>query len=451
MTSLAPAKINPSLTFGQRFLSVWPAVILIVCFLFPPELAINAGPLRLGFYRIALLALSPVIFAAFLRGNLKLHSLDFLMIIVVCWLPLSFAMNYNWAVGLESGGAQAFDMILGYFLGRATIRSLSDLRNFLICILPAILLVGLLMAAESLSGELFVREFSQSVFGGTGEVGSRIDKDYRQGLLRAYSVFTHPIHGGLFLSSFIALYYMNFKLNMWRYSGVFIGLLGFFSLSSAAVIGIISNIIILFYDWFQKRVRDLGWPVSIGGLIVILAAIHFFSQSGVISVIYRYLTFNSGTGYYRTLIWQYAGADAWRHPWFGLGYEEYSRPLWMGSASIDAHYLFMATSYGLVPALLYFLMALFVILILSHRVVSAKTTVSRNAFFGMVCCYTVIVTLLFTVTFWGAMLSWFNFTTGFMLTICTISSNLSEGARSTSRRSNIQAGLPLGGKRLSPI
>lgn len=412
---------------SARFMSVWPAVVLLVCFLFPPEVAFYAGPLRMGVYRLALIALSPLIVFAALNGRFKIHPLDFIIFVVACWLPISFAMNYDWSVGLEAGGSQSLDLLLSYFLGRIAIRTLQDLRNFLICIFPAIAFVGLLLAAESLSGSLFVRQTAQSIFGGTGNTGNLLRVEYRQGFLRAYSVFTHPIHAGIFLSSFIPLYFLQFKSLQWRNSGVFIGFLGFFSLSSAALLGILANVFILVYDWVQRRVRDLSWGIFLIAVVIGVFTIQLFSQSGVVPIIYRYLTFNAQTGYYRTLIWQFAGAEALRHPWFGIGYEEYTRPAWMGSGSIDAHYLFMATSYGFFPALLYFLVAFFLVIGLGRFASKSKTTISRQTFIGLASSLSVIIILLFTVTLWGAMLSWFNFTLGYCVALLTVSANLSSG------------------------
>lgn len=429
MASIAAPPAYRQTTNFARFLSVWPAVLILVSFLIPPEVGLNVGPLRLGVYRLVLIALSPLIVSAILKGRYSPHPLDFIVFILACWFPVSFAMNYDWGVGLEAGGSQSFDLILSYLLGRVTIRTLSDFRNFLICILPALLLVGLSMVAESLTGSLFVRETANALFGSTAGTGNNFEPEFRNGLLRSYSVFTHPIHAGLFLSSFISLYYSAFKLTQWKFSGALIGVLGFFSLSSAALLGIVANMAILIYDWVQQKVKNLSWPLLIISFLIFMSLVHFFSQSGVVSVIYRYLTFNAQTGYYRTLIWEYAGAEALRHPWFGIGYEEYTRPVWMGGASIDAHYLFMATSYGFVPALLYFFIAIITIFILARRASKSISHVSRSTFLGLAASLTVIVILLFTVTFWGSMLAWFNFTLGFGVALTTLPSNLSDGIR----------------------
>ena len=429
MASIAAPATYSSYSGLGRLRNIWPAVLLFVCMLFPPEVAVYAGPLRVGVYRMCLMALSPIIIFGIINGRYKPHILDLAVILIAMWLPLSFAVNYDWLVGLEAGGSQSLDMLLSYFIARVTIRTLADFRNFLICIFPAIMFVGLLLAMESLSGQLFVRETAQSIFGGTGDVGNRLRAEFREGFLRAYSVFTHPIHAGLFLSSFISLYFMNFRGGQWRYSGFLVGILGFFSLSSAALLGIAANFAILFYDWLQQRVKDLNWALFLTTTTILIATVQLFSQNGVVPVIYRYLTFNAQTGYYRTLIWQYAGSEALAHPWFGIGYEEYTRPEWMGRASIDAHYLFMATSYGFVPAFAYFLVSIIVIILLGRCASHSLTSVSRRAFLGLAASLSVIVILMFTVTFWGAMLSWFNFTLGIGVALTTWSANLSDGKK----------------------
>lgn len=411
----------------SKLIRIWPAVLVFYSFLIPPEIALYAGPLRLGGYRLALIAVSPVIFIAILHKQLRFHPLDMSIIIVSFWLPLSFAMNYNWSIGLEAGGSQGLDIFLAYFLGRVTIRSIADLRSYLIYILPGLIIAGALLLLESLSGALFVRQTLQSVFGGSDLIGNELRLEVRMGLVRAYGLFIHPISGGIFMASFISLYFLSFRDIKRRYSGVLVGFLGFFTLSSAAFLCILLNIAFVFFDWIQRRVRELSWSLVIYTLSIVIISLQLFSKNGVVPIIYRYLTLNPATGYFRTLIWQYAGADAFKHPWFGLGYEEYTRPSWMGTSSIDAHYLFMAVSYGMVPALIYFFLAVSIIAVLGRHVSLARTSIARNAFLALAISLTVTLILMFTVTFWGATLAWFNLTLGISLGVTTWTSNLSFG------------------------
>ena len=64
-----------------------------------------------------------------------------------------------------------------------------------------------------------------------------------------------------------------------------------------------------------------------------------------------YLTFNSGTAYWRLHIWNFGSAEVWRNPLFGIGLNDWARPSWMWTASVDNFWLLTAMRYG-IPAFL---------------------------------------------------------------------------------------------------
>lgn len=411
----------------SQLVHIWPAVLLFYSFLIPPEVAVYFGSLRMGAYRLALLIVLPYILYSFVKLRIRLHWLDFVLVIVAIWMPAALSYHHDAAFGIEAGGRQSYDMVIAYFLGRTCIDSFDKLRSLMLYILPGLLVAGALLFLESITAQLLVRPLFQQLFGSSGEVGSELKTLSRLGLIRAYSVFIHPIHAGIFLSSFIAFYFLLFKTKQWRILGVIVGSLGFFSLSSAGILGIGFQLVFISYDWLQKQIRDLSWGLAMGVLGTLLFLVHIFSQNGIISVIYNYLTLNPATGRFRTLIWQYAGDVALQNPWLGIGQNDYPRPTWVSTPSIDAHYLFMAVRYGIPSALFYFLIAFSIIVILGSRMASSRTNRSRNGFLALAICISVTVILMFTVTFWGAMLSWFNFILGAALAITTLSKNLSDG------------------------
>lgn len=411
----------------NRVLQVLPASILFYSFLIPPEVAFFIGPLRMGSYRIALLICIPYIIYAIIYKKMRFHWLDVVLVTVIIWIPASLSIHYDLATGLEAGGRQSYDMLLAYFLGRCCINSFENLKALMLYILPGLIVAALLLFFESVIGRPFVRQIFQQIFGGAGEVGSELKILFRIGFFRAYSVFSHPIHAGIFLSSFISFYYLLFKNPQWRISGLFVGFFAFFSLSSAGLLGIAMQVALLGYDWLQQKVRDLSWGLIISVMAVMAFLVHVFSQNGIFAVIYSNLTLNPSTGRFRTLIWQYAGDVALKYPWLGIGHEEYERPYWMGTGSIDAHYLFMAVRYGMPSAVLYFFLAVAIIFILSRRVASSATSAARDGFLAMAICLSVTVILMFTVTFWGTMLSWINFMLGAALGLATFRNNLSYG------------------------
>ncbi|MFV0643254.1 MAG: O-antigen ligase family protein [Sphingomonadaceae bacterium] len=402
---------------GWFTLPVAPATILIYALLLPPELHIFIGPLRIGAYRLALIGLSPIIIMALLNGKSRLGMPDFLLMAVAFWMPLSFTINYTLPIGLEAGGSQSLDMLLAWLIGRTTIHKPDDLRRVLRQSMPGFVLATGFLLIESVTHHLYVRQTLQNLLGGAGETGSELRMEYRAGLLRAYSVFIHPIHAGIISASLLPLFALLFRDLKARLAGIAMSVCGLFSLSSAAVVGMIFYLALFACEFIQRRTYRPVWPIVLAGGATILLMIQMISGNGVIPLIYRYLTFNPATGHFRMLIWEYAGAEALRNPWFGIGYEQYTRPIWMRANSVDAHYLSMAVKYGLVPSLLYLLLAISIVVLLALRVGAARTLSMRNAYFALTCSIAVTLVLMFTVTFWGATLAWFNLLLGFSLSI----------------------------------
>jgi len=403
---------------GISIAAILPSLALIYSIFLPVEFAAYIGSFRIGAYRAMLILLLPVIIYTIVRRGFRPHSLDGLMLLVSLWLPVSFWMNYDFATGLEAGLSQTIDIFVAYMVGRLFIRDLGEFKQFLRLLLPGLVIVAILLMAESISGRLFVRETAMAVFGGGSEAGGELNYEKRLGLLRAYGPFTHPIHAGMFLASFLPLYFYFFTETGKKWTGVATSAFCLFALSSAGMIGLVLNAGMMLYDRLLKFVREINWAISLGLFSALLFMLQIFSQNGVVPIIYRYLTLNPRTGYYRTKIWEYASDDVWQHPWFGIGYEEYTRPQWFGgTGSIDAHYLAMAVKYGFFPAFLYLIIAIAVIVMLTRQVSRHAISRARAPLLGIAISLATIILILFTVAIWGAILSWFNLMLGIYLTL----------------------------------
>jgi MFS family permease len=377
--------------------------------LLPLQAVVELGPLRLYAYRIALLLLFPWIVGQLMTGKIKLVLPDVLIMFASIWMFISFTMHMGFAGGLESGGVIGAELMSAYFIGRRCVRNQDALRRILILALPGFLFAAALVAIESITQTIFVAPFFERIFGSV--LGIDIRYETRLGLLRAFGPFPHPILGGLYLSSLIAIFALSGFRARTRNLGILAGCAAFFSLSSAGLIGIILNIALLSYEKIQKRVNGLSWPLLVYTTIVISIGIELVSEGGLLSVIIRYLTFDAATGYYRLLIWEYAGADVWQHPWIGIGFAEFTRPVWMVSDSIDAHWLLLAVRYGLPCALSVFLTTILAIFAIG-RATNGSSREDRSFLVGIGISLFVMAMLLFTVTLWGPTLAWFTMLLG---------------------------------------
>lgn len=405
--------------FNTKFgsLPIWIATILFAAILLPPELSFFIGTFNISPYRVVFAISLPWLIFQFFHGKVKLGPFDILMIIAVLWLPLAVYQHYGVARALESGGVVSMDIIVGYFLGRACLKSLNDLTFFLKLILPVFLLAGLFVMIESLGGDYYFRSLAGSLSGQTEQL-SGFKRELRLGLLRGMGFFPHPILAGAFLCSFMPLYMILTKDRRYRTVGIAAATLGFFTLSSAAIMGLVLNLALLLYHRVQRFVRELNWPKAVLASVIVALILQFFSQGGLVSAIYRYLTFNPQTGWYRTQIWKYAGGDALNNPLFGIGFEAYTRPVWFGSGnSVDAHFLYFALTFGMIPAVIFLTVYLGSILKLARLASVIKNQYFHTAYVYMAISFSIQVFILFTVTYWGGLNVWLNFFAGAMVSL----------------------------------
>jgi len=117
-----------------------------------------------------------------------------------------------------------------YMAARACLTSIADIRRLMLLMVAMIAVLGLLSIPEAILKQRFLHDAASMITGTWME----IQGDSRFGMLRASSVFSHPILFGLAASA-LATYAWAFSYGggrYWRMIGV--GIATFFSLSSAA-------------------------------------------------------------------------------------------------------------------------------------------------------------------------------------------------------------------------
>ena len=336
-----------------------PLALVFYSFLFfSPEVAVNLGGINLPTYRVALLLLTlPAAVMLLGRTGGGPNFIDVVVVIMSFWIMLSFSLNYGLEDGLVRGGGVIIDTGLSYLVARASISSLNHVRYLLIVLLPGLMVAGLFLALESLSGQLLLRPAFASVFGSVssfvtdGGSSAQLVTERRLGFVRAYGPFAHPILAGAFMVSFLPLYYFS-GLRSWPFfAGIAVALTGFFSLSSGTFLCLLIAIFAFAIDYVKQMFPKLTWWVISSLLILNFWAVHIVSQNGIISIISRF-TLTPHTAGYRILIWEYGWRTIQNYPWFGIGYKSWERLDWMHD-SVDAHFLLLGMRYGvIVPILL---------------------------------------------------------------------------------------------------
>lgn len=403
------------------FALILPAVVLFYSALMPSEARVELADQVLYPPRIASLIVLPSILWRLVRHDAKLGIWDFLVFLSAFWMILSFLIVYGPEEGILRGGALAFDVVVPYLTGRVCFRDANDLRRFLVVAAPGLAMAGLSMLIEVVIGRPVVRPAAAAIFGAlpayengvaVGLRGSVIEA--RLGILRASGPFSHPILAGLFLASFLPLYLASGIRSWPKPVGLLASVLAFFSVSSAAVLALLMGMGLYLMDQVQRYVRFLNWRLIIfvfGGALLTLELV---STNGVIPILTRY-TFNAQTARFRRLIWEYGTQSVANHPWFGIGFHSYERPVWMVTSSVDNHWLLMAIRFGVFPAV-----ALFVVFVAATVLLGLtsgrRSEIDRRMYVGLAISVFTVGMLAFSVAMFSGMHAWF-----FMLMAVAIS------------------------------
>jgi hypothetical protein len=143
---------------------------------------------------------------------------------------------------------------------------------------------------------------------------------------------------------------------------------GFLALSSGALLAMALQLFLIgWYLVFEKQKRR--WWMLVGLFIAMYVFIDIFSNRTPIQVFMSYATFSAGTAYWRGLIFEWGllniigdrSHDIPAALWLGIGINDWIRPAFMHTSSVDNFWLLMGMRYGL-PGLL-FLMIGYVVII----------------------------------------------------------------------------------------
>ncbi len=422
---------------ASEYLRIAPLLILALALLMPAEVRVALAGQTLYAYRIAWIALLPFVFFQFSRGAMQFRANDLFVTIGAGWITVSFVANYGAVIGIPSGIGASLDLIAPYFIARASIRNMNDFRRLMIILSPVVFVFAVLMPVEGVTQSRFIRDAAAAAFGslGTSEYGQtsafRIATDTRMGLLRAMGPFSHPILAGVFFSTLLPIYYFSKTRGIPRFLGFSAGFAAFFSLSSAAILGVVLFIALAIYDYLRRVVSFLSWPLFLGSVAALFAVLHVVSKNGILSVLIRF-TMDPATGLYRLLIWEYGGKSVVRHPLFGIGYQKFEALAWMGD-SIDTLWLHLAVRSGL-PSALFLLLATLWAVAGTALTAGRRSDPDHSTLIGLSIALAILAIAAFSVSFFGGMLTWYAMLLGIGSTLGTVKAEPQPQRRAIIRR-----------------
>lgn len=389
------------------------AAIMLHLILIPPQFEFVAGDLRLSGYRVFLIGASLYIMSSALRVNLRFAWADAMIILGIGWITIaSYISSGGITEAVVQGGSHFVDIGLAYFLARTTIQTPTDLRRFLVLVAPGIAFTGLMVAIEAIGHRLIVQDVAAAITGKSNLVRLEI----RQGFMRGTATFPHPILVGIFLASFLPIYLLSGLRGWPRIIGVTTSILGLFSMSSAAVLGIIVGGGMFVYDWLTERITNLTWKLFLGFSALLYVAVELTSNRGFYTLLVQYASLNSVSAYNRIHIWNFGSQNVADNPWFGIGYADWVRPDWMHSGSFDWFWLILALRFGIPTAILMLgatLLSLATVALKSRHLPASDARLLR----GVAISLGVFALGLNSVSLWMSSLAWFFMLVGLSVSL----------------------------------
>ncbi|MDV7145538.1 O-antigen ligase family protein [Tropicimonas sp. TH_r6] len=307
-------------------------------------IALTVAGLRLSPLRVMLLVLFvPYLFQIFRGAIGRTTAVDVLMMLHALWIVVALFVVHG-PEKLPFAGITMVELVGGYFMGRALVRNSNDYRRMIRLLLYSMIFLFPFALIELFTGRLVI----PSIVGVAFETIHRGSSAYgRMGLERVYAVFEHPILYGMFCSLAIAnLFYMARGASFWRYSGMIFAIgMTFMSLSSAPLLACGLQILMILWDKITKG----AWKFFIILGTISYVVVDLLSNRTPLTILIETLTFNSGTGWTRIAIFEFGIQNAYAHPIFGLGFNDWERPFWL-TASVDNFWLLTTMRYGFVGA-----------------------------------------------------------------------------------------------------
>lgn len=350
------AAIPPVIPFGVRPVSasapraLSPMVtIYLICITLP--IFFHIGPLYLNTLRALLIVMVFPLALRLLLGHFgRLILTDALFLAYLLWTIPALAMN-NPAEMVQQAGSTGAECAGGYLIGRAYVRT----QDAFVALCRRITLIALMLLPfaliEARLADPVIPDLIRRIPGALSVPDINIPG--RMGLHRVQNAFAHPIHYGLFCALAFSLCFIGLKNRIrlpWRWAcSALIASGCLLALSSGALLALLLQLFLILWAFALRRLAWRWW-LLLGLGVLGYIAVDLMSNRTPLRVFLSYATFSAHTAYWRALIFEYGLQSVWAHPLFGIGLNDWARPAWMYSDSIDNFWLATALRYGLPAA-----------------------------------------------------------------------------------------------------
>jgi hypothetical protein len=328
-----------------------PVVLYILSVVTP--VTIQLGPLYMTATRAyVVIMFLPLLAMLFSGKHGRVMLTDILLMCHVVWMAVALQAN-NPDQMVTQVGSITPDFLGGYLMARVYIRTPGQFMALarwmgiiIVCLLPFALY-------ESKTGVPIIIQTLKKLplIGSYNNVGN----PPRLGLERVQVVMVHPIHFGVLCSTVLSLTLVALQgalsTSRRRLTAGIVGFSAFLSLSSGAFLALLMQILLLGWYWAFRR-TGFPWLLLTGWAAFCYIVIDMLSNRAPIQVFFSYATFSPHTAYWRGLIFEWGMKNVWANPLLGIGLNNWERPWFMFSGSMDNFWLLMAVRYG-IPGFLF--------------------------------------------------------------------------------------------------
>ena len=332
-----------------------PLVLLafVLSLMVPGTLGI--GPINLTAYRGVLLVACIPLGLRWISGRAgPVSAVDLLFLANCVWISIALIAVHGMS-RIIFIGTNFVELFGAYLVGRVLVRNAEDHRRFLRCSLLLLVVLFPFALAEFLTGTKPLQKLF-SVVMSMKEEGL---PQQRLGFTRVAGPFSHPIHFGIFGTMLFAnVWFLYWRSRAgWRIGATaFVAVCSMLSISSAALFALVLQIAMIVWDRGLAFLRS-RWVIGITVAAALFVVLLLSVQGGLFTYIVENLIFSHGAGEHRMDIYYYGTLEVLRHPFFGVGFNDWARPFWRPHPTIDSFWLMTAVRHG-IPGILFLILGI---------------------------------------------------------------------------------------------
>jgi len=349
---------------AERKRTCWPVCLFLIALVVPWVIAI--GTLRLSVYRILLVVMVLPCVVMWMTGKAgRIRGPDIILLLFWSWWALSSIVIHGLELSIQPVGIGFVETIGPYLIARCYIRDADGFHSAIQILFRIVLVLMPFAVLELITGQNLLRE----LFGAILQTNF-YPQEQRSGLTRVLSVFDHPIVFGLCSGSILALVHLVLGYQQSFFERCFrtliVGGTAVMSLSAGPFGALAAQGFLLSWNGLLSGLRS-RWKILIAILVCLVLLIEMVANRSALTIIVSFVLFDSASYWYRTLIWTYGSESVLNHPLFGVGLNDWERPEWMPTGSIDSFWLYLAIRAGLPAAILMLLAFLWVYLAIGFK------------------------------------------------------------------------------------